>query len=487
MKNEKTFYVTTAIDYVNGAPHLGHAYEKICTDIIARWHKLLSEDVFFLTGTDENAQKNVQAAKEAGIPIKEFGNLNAKSFIKLCKVLNISNNDFIRTTEQRHIKVIQKIFNILYKKGEIYKKDYEGLYCYGCEAFKTEKDLVDDKCPEHPTRKIVHLKEEAYFFKMSKYEKQVLKALKQKKFVFPEKYKNQVLSRIEYSGLKDLCVSRLNLDWGIPVPFDKKHKIYVWIDALSNYISALGWPNDKKFKKYWPAVHVLGKDVVWFHSVIWPSILLALKVPLPKMILVHGFINISGEKLSKSEGNIIDPFELAKKYSTDPLRYFIARQIPFGDDGDFSEKFLADRHNNELANKLGNLILRVSALAEKYGIKNKKSDNKLFKKLKLKKIERLMENFDLDKALNLIFEFIDACNGYIQEKKPWETHDKKVLYELADSIRIIAILLWPFIPETSEKIAKQFKFEIKSIKECKPGLLKICKIKKSEILFKKIK
>ncbi|MBI5148263.1 methionine--tRNA ligase [Candidatus Pacearchaeota archaeon] len=476
------FYITTAIDYVNAAPHLGHAYEKILADAIARWHRLLEEDVFFLTGTDENAQKNVKAAKEAGIPVKKFIDKNTKTFIELCKKLNLSNDDFIRTTETRHAVVVQQIFKTIQDKGDIYKADYEGLYCTGCEAFLTEKDLVDEKCPEH-CKKPEILKEESYFFKLGKYREKIIEHIKKNPgFIEPTSRRNEILERLK-EPLKDLSVSRCTIEWGIPCPTDASHRIYVWIDALVNYISGIDYPSEK-FKKYWPAdVHIIGKGINWFHSVIWPALLLSAGIKLPKKVFVHGYLTVNGQKISKSLGNVIDPIFLIEKYGTDALRYFLMRDIPSATDGDFSEIALKERFNNELANKLGNLVSRVSALAEKYGIK--KTENKLLDKLKLKKIEELMEKIEIDKALDEIFAFIDVCNQYVQDKKPWETQDSRVLYELADSIKAVAILLWPFIPEACEKIAEQFGFELKFSEIKKP--IKESKIKKGEILFQKIK
>jgi methionyl-tRNA synthetase len=470
----KKFYVTTAIDYVNAKPHIGHAFEKTLADALARWNRLIGNKVWFLTGTDENAQKNSQAAKESGIPVKEFVNKNSKIFIELCEKLNLSNDDFIRTTEERHVKLSKEIVKKSFEKGDIYKKNYEGLYCYGCEAYKTEKDLVDGKCPEHPNKKISVLKEEAYFFKLSKYKKQIEKFVKD--CVVPESRKNEILSRLKEDNLKDLCITRKNADWGIDFPLDENFKIYVWFDALINYISGSG-----KKQEFWPAdLHVVGKGINWFHSVIWPAILLSSDYKLPKKILVHGYLNLQGQKISKSLGNVIDPFVLVDKYGADSVRYSLLRCSVF-EDSDFSEEILIKR-NNELADKFGNLVSRVSTLIEKYGLE--KTENKLLKKLKLKEVEKHFENYETDKALSVIFSFIDLCNEYVQSKKPWETHDKKVLYELADSIKAIAILLSPFIPSASEKIAKQFGFEIKyeKIKEH----LENNKIKKGEILFKKI-
>ncbi len=400
----KKFYITTAIDYVNAKPHLGHAYEKIVADVIARWHKLKREDVFFLTGTDENAQKNEQAAKQAKIPVKKFVDENSKKFIELCKKLNLSNDDFIRTTEKKHFDVSQKIFKKVYNKGDIYKGCYEGYYCEGCEAFLTEKDLINGKCPEHD-KEPKWLKEESYFFKMGKYEKDIIKLLSTKGFVYPEKYRNEILSRIKKEGLNDLSVSRNNLDWGIPVPFDKSATVYVWFDALLNYISGIDYPN-AKFKKYWPAdMHVIGKGINWFHSVIWPSMLLSAGIKLPKQIIVHGYVNLKGAKLGKSLGNAVDPIELSEKYGVDPIRYYLAREIPFGEDGDFSEKALKNRLNNELANELGNLVSRTLSLAEKK-LDNKVRKSKIELKLDVKKIEDLMEKLELHNVLNEIFKFI---------------------------------------------------------------------------------
>jgi methionyl-tRNA synthetase len=455
---KKKFYITTAIDYVNARPHIGHAFEKIIADAIARWHKVKGEKVFYLTGTDENAQKNAQAAKEAGIPTKKFIDKNTGIFVELCKVLTVSYDRFIRTTEKEHVGKSQELFKKVYDKGEIYKGKYEGWYCVGCEAFITEKDLVDGKCPEH-NKKPEWLSEEAYFFKLSKYQDKLIKFVD--RYIVPESRKKEILSRLKNEKLKDLCVSRGNLDWGIDSPVDKKYKIYVWFDALINYISGANgnWPAD---------VHVIGKGINWFHSVIWPAMLMSLGYKLPNKLLVHGYINLKGKKVSKSLGNVIDPIELAKKYGADSVRYALLRGSVF-EDFDFSEEILIERHNSELANKLGNLVSRVSGLIEKNGIE--KCEVKLLKKLNERKIVKLMDNFELDKALSEIFAFIDVCNEYVQEKKPWESKDKRVLFELKEAILKISELLWPFIPETSEKIKTTFSAK---------------KIKKPEILFKKI-
>lgn len=472
----KKFYVTTAIDYVNARPHIGHAFEKVLADALIRWKKIKGEKTWFLTGTDENAQKNVEAAKLARIPTKKFIDKNSKIFIELCKNLNVNYDRFIRTTEKEHIKKVQGIFKKVYDKGEIYKGKYEGYYCVGCEAFITEKYLVDGKCPEH-NKKPKWMSEETYFFKLSKYKKKLIKFIKN--YIVPDSRKKEILSRLENEELKDLSVSREKLDWGIDVPFDKSHKIYVWFDALINYVSGAegNWPAD---------VHVVGKGINWFHSVIWPAILMSANYELPKKLLVHGYLNVKGKKISKSLGNIIDPVELTDKYGADAVRYSLLRCSVFSD-SDYSEEILIKRHNNELANKLGNLISRVAGLIEKNDVETSKikifdgtqksrisdeTENRLLKKLKEKEIEKHMENFQFDKALNKIFGFIDICNQYVQSKKLWETKDKKALYELKESILKIAEFLEPFIPETSEKIKKQFSAK---------------QIKKGEILFKKIK
>jgi len=473
----KKFYVTTAIDYVNAEPHIGHAYQKIVADALARWHKLLGEDVRFLTGTDEHGKKVQNAAEAAGKNPKEFVDETSKKFKEAWKALNVIPNRFIRTTDKDHINVVKDFIEKCNKKGDIYKGTYEGNYCVNCEAYVTEKDLVDNECPYHPGKKIEKISEESYFFKLSKYQDFLLDLYKKHpEFVLPDSRRNEIINRVK-DGLNDLSITRTSFDWGIPFPLDKKHVTYVWFDALINYYTGEDG--------YWPAdVHILGKDNTWFHTVYWPAMLKSVGYKLPKTIFNHGFLTFNGQKISKSLGNVISPVVLVEKYGADSIRYYALRQFPFanGDDGDFSEEVLVRRHNDELANKLGNLVSRVSNLAEKNGIQ--KCDNKLLKKLKLKEVGKLIDNFEFDKALNLIFEFIDVCNEYVQSEKPWETKDKKVLYELVDSIKAVAILLWPFIPSTSEKIAKGFGFKIDYKEIGKP--IKVKRIKKGEILFKKI-
>ncbi len=459
---KKKIYITTPIYYPNDIPHIGHGYTTLAADILARWNKINGNDVFFLTGTDEHGKKIEATAERVGKTPKEFVDSLVPKFKDAWKKLNVDYDKFIRTTDKEHEKVVQQILQKVFDNGDLYLGEYEGFYCTGCEAYYTEKDLEDGRCPIHKT-KIEKLREKSYFFKLSKYQDKLLKLYRENpEFILPKKRAKEVINRVK-EGLNDLSISRTSFDWGIELPFDKKHIAYVWFDALLNYYSGAK-------KGFWPAnVHFIGKDILWFHAVYWPAILMSVGIELPKKIFAHGWWTFDKEKISKSRGKVINIDELISIAGVDSARYFLFRATPFGEDGDFSEQALIDRHNNELADKLGNLVSRVSALVEKYGFE--KTENKLIKKLNAKKIEELFEGYEFDKVLNEIFAFIDICNEYVQNKKPWETGDKKILYELKESILEIAKLLWPFIPESSEKITKQFSAK---------------KIKKGEVLFKKI-
>jgi len=472
------FYITTTIPYVNAAPHIGFALEIVQADILARWNRLKGKNVFFLTGTDEHGAKISQTAKQKKLPTQKFVDANAKLYQKLAKELKISNDFFIRTTDKKiHWPGVLKLWEILGKKGDIYKKSYTGLYCSGCERFVTEKDLVEGKCPDHPKLKIQKISEENYFFKLSKYSSQIQKLIKTGKLeIFPEKWKNNFLG-LAKQGLQDVSFSRdkKNVDWGIPVPSDKNQVMYVWCDALTNYLTGIGYP-DAKYKKFWPAdVHIVGKDMLRFHAGIWPGMLLSAGLELPKKLIVHGFLTSEGKKMSKSTGNVVSPLDLLKKYSSDAIRYYLTRNFVFGEDGDFSEQALIDRYNNELADKLGNLVSRVASLIEKNGYKEDKKYRVPRITLEgIKEVEKLIEKCQFARALDYIFIFIDESNKWIQDKKVWEMdiEEKKAsLYNLKKEILKIAELLLPFIPESAEKIKKQFSAK---------------KIKKAEVLFKKI-
>lgn len=482
MESKKTFYVTTPIYYPNDIPHLGHAYTTIAADILARWNTLLGKEVFFLTGTDEHGKKIEETAQKNGKKPKEFVDSLIPEFKKAWGALNIEYDRFIRTSDLDHEQVVQDILERVNKKGDIYKGVYSGLYCTACEAYYTEKDAKDNSCPMH-NKPLENLEEESYFFRLSKYKNKILELYqKNPEFISPEYRKQEIINRIN-EGLQDLSISRKNLKWGIPLPFDESHCCYVWFDALTNYLTGVGYNKDEKlFKKFWPAdLHIVGKDILWFHVVIWPAILFSAGIELPKKIFAHGWWLVENEKMGKSAGNAINIEYLVSIAGADSARYFLFRSTPFGQEGNFSNSTLIERHNNELADKLGNLISRVSNLAEKIGLE--KTDIIGTEKL-TNNIKVSLENLEFDRALNEIFAFIDFCNTYVQEKKPWLNSDKKVVYQLCNAIKDIAILLSPFIPETSEKIAENFNFEISQ--KSLSSQLQITKIKKAPILFKKI-
>lgn len=483
----KKFYITSSLVYTNASPHIGFALEVIQADVIARYRRLLDEDVFFLTGTDEHGGKIAKAAKKEGKNPEEFTEELSKKVKDLKELLNLSNDDFIRTTDQkRHWPGVKKVWLKLKENGDIYKKKYKGFYCLGCEAFVTEKDLVNGKCPIHKKAPEI-IEEENYFFRLSKYSKQVEKTIEENKIkIIPEARKNEILSFIK-QGVEDTSCSRLRekLKWGIPVPNDDTQTVYVWQEALVNYISALGYAQDgDKFKKFWPAdVHCVGKDIFRFHSLLWPAILLSINLPLPKAILVHGFITVNGQKMSKSLGNVIDPFELVKKYGTDAVRYFLLREIPPTEDGDFTYEKFEGRYNSDLASGLGNLAARVLTMSKgrnyESGIMNQEFKNEIEKTWQ--KYKKALEDFKFNEALSSIWELIGFCDRYIEKERPWEKSDKQpfTIYHLLFTLAHIASMLQPFLPETSEKIFtqlgikptdKKWQFKIKKGKSLFPRL-----------------
>ncbi|MBD3318753.1 methionine--tRNA ligase [Candidatus Woesearchaeota archaeon] len=467
-----SYYITTAIDYPNGRPHMGHAYEKIIADALARWQRLHQQQVFSLTGTDENSQKIVEKAEKEGIPTKEFLDRNVTLFKELCEKLDTSFDNFIRTTLPEHKKTAQELFTKVYEKGDIYKGTYKGLYCVGCERFYTEKDLDDGKCPVH-LETVKQLEEESYFFTLSKYQERLIKHIEDHpEFIQPAHKRNEILNRLK-EPLQDLSVSRTSISWGIPVPFDKKHVIYVWFDALINYLSGIDYPS-QTFRTFWPCnVHIIGKDITWFHTVIWPIMLMAADIPLPIAVHSHGFVNLKGEKLSKSRGIIVDPLSLIEEYGSDSMRYYLLREIPAGQDGDFSEEALVERANADLADALGNLVNRACVMINKY-CEGKIPTPGRASALEVHLEERLTSAFQAaDKAMNslhwhraaeYIWQFIHDVNKYVNDSAPWKLDNEQqratVLYYLVEAIRNITLLTHSFVPRLSERIAHMIDQDI---------------------------
>lgn len=509
MADKEKFYITTAIAYTSRKPHIGNSYEIVLTDAIARFKRLQGYDVFMLTGTDEHGQKIEEYAKSAGVTPKEYVDKVSGEIRSICDLLNTSYDKFIRTTDEYHEKTVQKIFKKLYDQGDIYKGHYEGMYCTPCESFWTESQLVDGKCPDCG-REVKPAKEEAYFLRLSKYQKQLEDFIESNEdFIYPEARKKEMLNNFIKPGLQDLCVSRTSFKWGIPVTFDDKHVIYVWIDALSNYITALGYDPDGSsdlYKKYWPAdVHIIGKDIVRFHTIYWPIMLMALGEPLPKQVFGHPWLLFGEDKMSKSRGNVIYADDLVDLLGVDAVRYYLVSEMPYANDGSITYETIIERYNSDLANTFGNLVNRTIAMQNKYfdGIIQKPTDSesvddelKAFALETVKKVEKCFETYRVADAVEAVLNLAKRSNKYIDETMPWalaKDENKKarlgtVLYNLLEAIRYIAILLTPFMPQTAEKIFEQMNCDIKDYDSMNTfGALKAgTKVNEAQALFARI-
>ena len=481
MCEKKPFYITTAIAYTSRKPHIGNSYEIVLTDAIARYKRMLGYDVFFQTGTDEHGQKIEMYAQAEGCTPKEYVDKVAGEIRAICDVLNTSYDYFIRTTDEKHEKIVQKIFKKLYEQGDIYKGSYEGLYCTPCESFWTESQLVDGKCPDCG-REVKPMKEEAYFLRLSKYQKQLEEFIESHPdFIYPESRKKEMLNNFIKPGLQDLCVSRTSFKWGIPVDFDDKHVVYVWIDALSNYITSIGYDPDgssEQYKKFWPAdAHIIGKDIVRFHTIYWPIMLMALGEPLPKQVYGHPWLLFGEDKMSKSRGNVIYADELVKMIGVDAVRYYLLSEMPFANDGSITYDTIVERFNSDLANTLGNLVNRTVAMNNKYFggvVQEPVAAEPLDDELKqfcldtIKKVDNAINIFHISDALEAVINLAKRCNKYIDETAPWvlakneETKPRlgTVLYNLLESIRYIAVLLQPFMPDTNKAILEQINCDV---------------------------